>query len=361
MNRPEPVRVFAAAEDSQLVAARVLEYSIRKHTPRQVEFNTVRTVPDPASSSPERPGHTAGAVLLPQLTGFQGRALYLKGNTQVFADLSEIYDVPFNGHTMLCAHRAELPPRQRNDDCSHQPERQQAVMLVDYSRLLDHSQAAGGLEEDGRTTTEQTGDVYVVPANQVSERIPVQWNSLEHYNPDETRLVHYASVSTQPWKNDRNPLRELWMESFREALAADVIDPELVLEGIAAGHLDPGLRGELHHHRRWSQETDRLYRRLERMGTRLEAAKAKVARARAEAEKAKRSQRRAKKRLRRANKRLRRVERSLAWRGPAVAASAVRRALEIARTDSASSVARKGRPLKAKAERDPGDKSRKPI
>jgi hypothetical protein len=353
MDLREPVRVFAVAEDSQLVAARVLEYSIRKHTPRQVEFTVVRAIADPQASSPERHGETGGAVLLPQLADLPGRALHLRGNTQVFSDLSEMYDIPFDGYTMLCPPEPESP-RRMNDDWADRPEHQQAVMLVDGSRLVDWPRVGGRLEGEGHIPGEQPGEVHLVPANQVSERIPVQWNSLEHYDPDETRLVHYGSVLTQPWKNDRNPLRELWMESFREALAANVIHPELVLEGIAAGHLDPGLRGELHHHHDWSRETDRLHRRLERMDVRLQASKAKLARVSAEAEKAKDSKRRAKGRLRGANERLRRAERGLAWRGRAVAARTARRALEIARTDSSASAAREGSPLEANGERDPG-------
>lgn len=322
--------MFAATEDSQIVAARVLEYSIRKHTPRQVEFDLVRTDPDRDPSRPEGEDQTPDAFALHQLTRFHGRALHLRATMQVFADLSEMYETPFDGHTMLCTPRGELL-RRSSDDAARPPEHRPVVMLVDHSRLLDGSQAAGGLEEDRRTATGQTGDVYLVPASEVSERIPVEWNGNERYDPDETRLVHYASVSTQPWKNDGNPLRELWMESFREALAANAIDPELVIEGIAAGHLDPGLRGELHHHPGWSRETDRLHRRLETKGARLEKARAKLETTDAKLAKARADTKKTKRRYRRAKARLRRVERTLAWRGQNLAASVVRRALETAR------------------------------
>jgi len=352
----EPVRVFVAVDAGQIVPARVLEYSIRKHTPRTVECILVEPTRDGEPRGRKRGNPTADGVAVPRVTGSDGRVLHLSGDSHVFADLSEVYDLPFDGHTILSAHEAGTLEAS-NDDHAVGFRDRPAVMLVDYARL---PRAAEAPEEDGHPPhAAEGGDVHVVPAGRVSERLSGEWNSIERYDPDETKLLRYASVSMQPWRNDGSPLRELWMESFREALAANAIDPELVLEGIAAGHLDPKLRPELHHHPGWSRETDRLHGRLERKEARLEKVKgkletanAKLARATADAKDTKRSYRRAKERLRR-------VEGSLAWRGQTAAAQVVRRARAITKTDSEASVGRKGKRLEAKSERGSGGKSRR--
>ena len=356
MTQREPVRVFVAVDAGQIVPARVLEYSIRKHTPRTVECILVEPTRDGEPRGRKRGNPTADGVAVPRVTGSDGRALHLSGDSHVFADLSEVYDLPFDGHTILSAHEAGTLEAS-NDDHAVGFRDRPAVMLVDYARL---PRAAEAPEEDGHPPhAAEGGDVHVVPAGRVSERLSGEWNSIERYDPDETKLLRYASVSMQPWRNDGSPLRELWMESFREALAANAIDPELVLEGIAAGHLDPKLRPELHHHPGWSRETDRLHGRLERKGARLEKTEAKLGTTNAKLAKASADAKKTKRRYRRTKERLRRAESSLAWRGRTAAASAARRAFAFVGTDSAVSFATRRKALKVQAERGTADKGRR--
>ena len=51
----EPLRVFVGVDDSQMVAARVLEYTIRKHASCPVRFIPMIDVPTPAAEGPGEP------------------------------------------------------------------------------------------------------------------------------------------------------------------------------------------------------------------------------------------------------------------------------------------------------------------
>ena len=57
----------------------------------------------------------------------------------------------------------------------------------------------------------------------------------------ETKLLHYTVVPTQPWKNDKNPLRTLWEPEFEEARAAGVVHPQEALRLARRGHIKPSL------------------------------------------------------------------------------------------------------------------------
>jgi hypothetical protein len=81
----------------------------------------------------------------------------------------------------------------------------------------------------------------VVDPDEINDNIPPEWNHLEHYEPGKTKLLHYTVVPTQPWKNDKNPLKTLWELEFREARAAGVVHAEEALRLARRGHIKPSL------------------------------------------------------------------------------------------------------------------------
>jgi lipopolysaccharide biosynthesis glycosyltransferase len=324
----EPIRVFVGADESQLVPAAVLEYTIRKHTAGRVEFTTMRDLPVPMPGDPSkrpRTGFSFYRFMIPKLTGYQGRALYLDCDMQVFADLAELWAIPFDSQTVLCTYQPE-PPEAWRGNKNFKPGRHLAVMMLDCSRLnWDVDEIVRGLDEDRYSYTELMSDLAIVPEGQIEERIPVEWNSLERYEAGTTKLVHYTQVPTQPWKNGENPLRELWLEAFREALAASALDPQLVVRGIEEGHIDPALHAELSHHPKWTGEASTAVRRgapversspePDRSRSRLEKTEKKLARTEAKLAKEKAKRVRLKRQRDHARKRLKGVEHSLTWRG----------------------------------------------
>lgn len=326
----EPLRVFVGADESQLVPGAVLEYTIRKHTDRRVEFTTMRDLPVPMPRDPKkrpRTGFSFYRFMIPQLAGYEGRAVYLDCDMQVFADLAELWAIPFDEQTVLCTYQPE-PPESWKGNKNFKSGRHLAVMMLDCSRLQwDVHDVVRGLDEDRYGYTELMSDLAIVPEEQIEERIPVEWNSLEHYEPAKTKLVHYTQVPTQPWKNAENPLRELWLGAFREALAASALDPEVVVRGIEGGHIDPALHAELSHHPKWTGGAVPVVRSAGAAHSPVDGGRSKAERKLART-KAKLAGEKAKKvRLKRqrdhARKRLKAVESSLTWRGQRAVATLV--------------------------------------
>jgi hypothetical protein len=242
----EPLRVFVGVDDSQLVAARVLEYSIRKHASRPVRFIPMRDLPTPEPKDPKNKGRTGFSFSrfhIPRLTGYKGRALYLDADMQVFSDIAELWEVPFEDHRVLCTRQDEPPPAWQGSGWFH-PGRQMSVMLLDCERLdWDIEAIIGGLDAGDYEYADLLFDLCIVPEDGIGDHLPPVWNHLEHHEEGATKLLHYTVVPTQPWKNDENPLKELWESDFAEAKAAQLIYPSELKRLARAGHVKRSLAG----------------------------------------------------------------------------------------------------------------------
>ena len=242
----EPMRVFVGLDESQLVAARVLEHSIRKHASRPVRFVPMLDLPTPVPKDPANRGRTGFSFSrfhIPELAGYRGRALYLDADMQVFADLAELWDIPFGDKKVLCTRQDEPPEQWRGSDW-FKPGRQMSVMLLDCERLdWDVERIVGGLDAGEYSYEQLMFELCVVDPDEIGDDVPPEWNHLEHYEPGVTKLLHYTVVPTQPWKNDENPLRELWMPEFREAKFAGIVREDEVQRLARAGHVKRSLAG----------------------------------------------------------------------------------------------------------------------
>jgi len=240
----EPMRVFCGLDESQIVAARVLEYSIRKHTSGPVRFFPMLDVPTPEPKDPKNRGRTGFSFSrfhIPKLAGYSGRALYVDADMQVFSDLAELWEIPFDGASVMCT-RQDEPPAQWKDSSWFKPGRQLSVMLLDCARLdWDIEDIIGGLDQ-GRYTYEQLMfDLCLVQPDEINDEIPPEWNHLEHHEPGKTKLLHYTVVPTQPWKNDKNPLKSLWEPEFEEAREAGVVHRDEAFRLARRGYIKPSL------------------------------------------------------------------------------------------------------------------------
>lgn len=241
----EPMRVFVGTDQSQLIPSKVLEYTIRKYATGPVEFVPMQElrVPTPKNKANRpRTGFSFYRFLIPKLCNYQGRALYVDADMQVFGDLAELWNIPFGQHTVLCTNQPEPPESWKKRTTTFKSGRQMSVMLLDCSRLRwDIDQIVEGLDEGRYTYQQLMFDLCVVPPDEIADDIPPEWNCLEHYEAAKTKLLHYTVVATQPWKNDTNPLRGTWIEAFKETIQAGAIDLEDVQSCIQAGLAMPSL------------------------------------------------------------------------------------------------------------------------
>jgi len=264
------IDIFVGADRSQLLAVAVLEHSIRRHTERRVRLCPLIDLDLPEPEDPRQGSRTNfsfARFAIPELKRFQGKALYLDADMQVFRDIGELWDIPLEGATV--AIQEELPEHAVEGHKQGAPAKrvkQSSVMLIDCARAhWDVNEIVGGL--DGRYTYEQLMyELCILPESEIRYAVPFVWNSLEHYDLD-TRLIHYTDMDTQPWVSPANRLGWLWLDEVRLMLATgELVRADLERE-IELGHFRPSLVRELDdtpHVRGWNEAAAQRYAELDR-------------------------------------------------------------------------------------------------
>ena len=240
----EPMRIYVGLDETQIVATRVLEYSIRKHASRPVRVIPMLNVPTPTPKDPANRGRTGFSFArfhIPKLAGYKGRAMYVDADMQVFSDIAEVFDMDMGGKSIQVT-RQDQPPEQWKDSDWFHPGRQMSVMLLDCEKLdWDVEKIVGDLDAGKYNYRDLMFDMCLLPEDQIGDDLDPHWNNLETYVPGRTKLLHYTVVPTQPWKNDQNSRREIWEKDYEEAKAAGVIDIAEVQNAIRKRYVKPSL------------------------------------------------------------------------------------------------------------------------
>lgn len=237
----DPIRIFVGCDDSMMIPANVLEYSIRKHTKHPVQVFYMRNMPIPnPKDAANRPGtgFSFNRFLIPKLAGYEGKAIYIDADMLVFDDIAKLWNIPFDGKTVLCSTQTEVPKgwegKQNNDHGEGRywtAGRQMSVMLMDCSRLdWDIERIIAGLDRGDYTYKQLMAEFCILPEDQIADTIPNEWNCLEWYEEGRSQLTHFTVVPVQPWRNDRSPLNEFWQNAYKEALAAGAVPMSIVEE-----------------------------------------------------------------------------------------------------------------------------------
>jgi hypothetical protein len=236
-----PIRIYIGTDPSQLLGAKIFEFSVRRHTDAAVEFDTMLDVKFPF---PKDPGNQPGTnfsfsrFTIPERAGYKGRGIYVDADMLVLRDIREIWNLPFNGATVLYA---------PTSNPKFYPRHQFSVMVLDCENLdwkLDKI-ITEGLDAGKFTYADLMRDVCIVPAEKVRGDVPPLWNALEIYVPEKTGLIHYTNMGKQPWLNARNKNGFLWMRYLKEALAAGFVTEDEVQAAQAKGWARPSLLKQL--------------------------------------------------------------------------------------------------------------------
>ena len=233
-----PARIFIGSDPTQMLGAKILEYSIRRHSTLSTVFDTMQTVKAPVPRDPQNQQRTEfsfSRFAIPSLSGYHGRALYLDADMLVFQDLRELWELPFDGATVMHA-----PPSNPSRP------KQTSVMMMDCDRLRwDLGSIIGDLDEGRYKYDDLMQNIALEPSGDVRDSLPTVWNSLEEYVPGKTRLIHYTDMKTQPWVSRRNPHGELWVQYLRDAVRDGFVTVADVREAVQNGFIRPSLLWQL--------------------------------------------------------------------------------------------------------------------
>jgi hypothetical protein len=252
-----PVRVYVGSQDAQMLAVKVLEFSIRAHTQADVvvfplhEAKVEFPMPRDVKNRPRTP-FSFQRFYIPALQEYQGRAIYLDSDMQVFKDITELWNLPFEGADLLAAREP--------GDSSRKP--QFSVMLLKCDELKwDLTEIVAALDRGELTYETLMYDMAV--ARSVRAAIDPAWNSLERYVPGTTALLHYTDMPTQPWVSLDNKNGSVWVRDLISAIDAGFITRSYVEDHVQEGFVRPSLIYQLDHRVEGSEQLPPEARQLD--------------------------------------------------------------------------------------------------
>jgi hypothetical protein len=234
-----PIRIYVGTDSSQILAARVLEYSIKKHASMSVSVVPLCDVPVPLPKDPKnhpRTGFSFARFIIPSLCSYRGPAIYLDADMLVFADIAKLWAAPLDDADILCAEHPGENGRVR----------QYSVMLMNCSTLRwNVEDIVAGLDERKYDYAKLMYEFCIVPADRIAATLPYEWNSLECYEQGKTCLIHYTDMPTQPWVSCNNKHGAVWYQYLREAIREGFIEKALLYHEVERGHVHPDLPQKL--------------------------------------------------------------------------------------------------------------------
>ncbi|MFN0315991.1 MAG: glycosyltransferase [Burkholderiales bacterium] len=236
-----PIRIYVATTEAQMLAVKVLEYSIKKHASMSASVFPLNLsnieIPEPKEiKNKARTPFSFQRFLIPELANRKGRAIYLDSDMLIFRDIKHLWTLPMGDSDLLAVREATGTVRRP----------QFSVMLLDCEKLDWNINRIVGALDDGSMAYEDLMYSMCV-ARKISAGIDPAWNSLESFSERHTALLHYTDMDTQPWISPDNPLGYLWFRDLFGAIACGFISKDYVEDHIAKGYVRPSIRYQMEH------------------------------------------------------------------------------------------------------------------
>ena len=240
-----PIRIFVGTDDSQNLAVKVLEHSIRRNTFHPIEVVGMNQLDIPIPKdlrNQARTGFSFYRFVIPELCGYQGKAIYMDADMQVFKDISELWNLPMEGKKLLLQEEiSEDQARIRKIGSPLQRWRQSSVMLLDCGALnWNIREIVRDLDEGKYSYDQLMKELCILDDSEIGASIPFRWNSLEHYDAM-TANIHYTDMNTQPWVSSLNKNGYLWFMEVRQMLESGSLSLSEIQNGIQVGYFRPSL------------------------------------------------------------------------------------------------------------------------
>lgn len=237
-----PIPIYVGASDTERLSTRVLEFSIRKRSSISINLIPLNTVsrsfslPTRKECQPRTP-FSFHRFLIPEHKSYQGRAIYLDSDMLVLKDIRKLW----NSEEDLSEVAEITCPRSSTEQ---QLKSKFSVMVLNCEKLSWKIEEIMQGLEDGKFSYEELM-LSMIVADEVSDTIPPEWNSLDIYERGVTGLIHFTNMNTQPWLVAGHPHGVIWLDHLSEAIEEGFISREEVEAEVEAGNVRPSLLSEL--------------------------------------------------------------------------------------------------------------------
>lgn len=212
------IRVFIGTEPKTEIARKVLQYSIKKFTSSKVEF-----FPMMGEDWILRPPSGIGTGFslfrwdIPKRCDYKGFAIYLDADQLVLYDIKDLWEsdihYPNEKCSCWCTYRNPRTP-------------ETSVMLIDCEKAKFNQDPLDKILKILNTQSNRNTYIKVMHAlnhQHIPQQIPESWNSLNKFERDKTKLLHFTIESKQPWFNPSHQYTPLWKQYLLEAIKANEV------------------------------------------------------------------------------------------------------------------------------------------
>lgn len=230
----ERVKVFIGSGEASLIERKVLIYSLRKNSQREIDIYVFNGTHNSVELNDEEPFLAPMSLrvkyrnttefsyyrfLIPEICNHQGKAIWLDSDMIALHDIGELFDTPMNECDLL-ANKVTYP-----DISSSREPRCPAVVVFNCEKVKFNLESLFD-EVDKNLYSDRdfmhfTTNFRAVHPYKIGE-FEQNWNVRDYWDKN-TKLIHYTNLITQPWKYPNHPYGELWFQYFYEAIAAGYI------------------------------------------------------------------------------------------------------------------------------------------
>ena len=223
--------VFIGSGEASVLERKTLIYSIKKNsreTPEIIVFNGTHNTIEREGAEPQLAPMSLRAkynnitefsnyrFLIPALCNFSGRAIYIDSDMISIADLGDLFNASLDNVDLLAKSFVD-PSGQRRWGLS--------VSLYDCARCrFDLDSYIDEIERGvfAYNDLQQMSPRFLAAHPFRIGEIDPHWNSYDHFD-NQTKLIHYTNLHTQPWKVRGHPHGKLWFRYFEEARQAGYV------------------------------------------------------------------------------------------------------------------------------------------
>lgn len=190
------IKLFVGTDPRQQAADDMLALSIRQNTEEDVEITWLRhgegvcdgwnigRVPGKPKSGGWGTDFAAFRMMIPELMGFDGTAIYLDCDMIVLGDLRELLDLP-RANAVLCTSQKLMD-----------------VMVIDCDAFFGAWKSGQWPSIEKMRPSGETLWSYrrrLAQLKLIDPSLPPEWNCRDCV-PTNAKIIHFTDVATQPWR-----------------------------------------------------------------------------------------------------------------------------------------------------------------
>jgi hypothetical protein len=225
------MKIFVGAQPSHDILLKVLTHSIKKHCSERVSVKPLYGAKRAGHRMPNDEWNSPGTsfsffrFLIPEETSYRGKALYLDSDMIVFSDIKKLFDIDMENHDVMVA--------EHFGETGHS-----SVMMIncatckwDIDNILDDLDSCKYYYPQLMRLSPVVNDISFFSK---------EWNCLDSYD-ENTNLLHYTKMPSQPWLTCNNPMGKYWFREFSDTMDSGAISGSDLKHAVENRYIRPSI------------------------------------------------------------------------------------------------------------------------